>query len=101
MINLREWFRHGVAIDELFGPERAPSTFVPPPIRTQIGLERMRDRTPDGLCPFCLDPLPQRHPHAKHRKHCGDAECERAYHRTYQRDRRRGLLVAQQRTVAR
>lgn len=58
------------------------------------GLERMRDRTPDGLCPFCLDPLPGRR-----RRHCGDLVCERAYHRTYQRDRRAGNLVRHQRTV--
>ena len=88
----------GVALDEL--PARqAPRTFALAPIRTRVGLERMRDRTPDGVCPFCLDPLPPRR--TKPHRHCGDVVCLRAYNRTYQRDRRRGLLVAQQRTVGR
>lgn len=56
------------------------------------GLERMRDRTPDGRCPFCLDPLPK-----GRRRHCGDPACETAYTRTYQRDRRAGNLVRNQR----
>lgn len=60
---------------------------------TAPGLERMRDRTPEGLCPFCEEPLKGRR-----KRHCGDPACETAYHRTYQRDRRAGNLVARQRT---
>jgi hypothetical protein len=56
------------------------------------GLELMRDRTPEGQCPFCLDPLKGRR-----RRHCGEPECETAYHRMYQRDRRSGNLVRSQR----
>jgi len=61
------------------------------------GLERMRDRTPDGLCPFCgTDPLAPS-ANGKARKTCGDEACETAYMRTYQRDRRAGNLVRTQR----
>lgn len=57
------------------------------------GLVRMRDAVPDGACPFCLEPIaPGKN--GKGMKHCGDEACERAYHRTYQRDRRAGVLVA-------
>jgi hypothetical protein len=66
----------------------------------RVGLERMRDRTPDDRCPFCMDFLPPPGANGKKPKHCGDDVCERAYQRTYQRDRRRGLLVRHQRTVS-
>lgn len=60
------------------------------------GLELMRDRTPEGLCPFCLAPL-ERSRSGKPRKTCGDQVCLIAYNRTYQRDRREGNLVRVQR----
>jgi hypothetical protein len=62
------------------------------------GLERMRDRTPDGLCPFCLDDLATS-VSGKPTATCGSRECVRAYQRTYQRDRRAGNRVKNQRTV--
>lgn len=65
-------------------------------VASKPGLERMRDRTPDGLCPFCLDPLK-----SKRGRTCGDEECVRAYHRTHQRDRRAGNSVRKQKTVSR
>lgn len=69
------------------------------PHTTAPGRERMIDRTPDGLCPYCLDPLPKPGKNGKTPKHCGHSACETAYHRTHARDRRRGLLVREQRVV--
>lgn len=58
----------------------------------------MRDRTPADRCPFCLDFLALKPgSKTKYRTTCGDEVCVRAYNRTYQRDRRRGLRVADQR----
>jgi hypothetical protein len=64
--------------------------FVSPNARP--GLEAMRADAEPGICPFCLDPLPLGRKGPK--RHCGDAECERAYHRTSQRDRRRRKRAA-------
>jgi len=57
------------------------------PVETQPGLKQMREATPEGLCPFCLDPLPPKK--TKPPKHCLDSICATAYQRTYMRDRRR------------
>lgn len=59
------------------------------------GLARMVDRTPAGLCPFCLDPLAQKLG-KKRSGTCGDPECRKAWMRTYMRDYRQGLKVRDQ-----
>jgi hypothetical protein len=53
------------------------------------GLERMREATPPGLCPFCLDPLAEWCGTGRRPTTCGDRVCWTAWHRTYKRDYRR------------
>ena len=51
------------------------------------GLERLREASAPGECPFCGDPVPASDS-GKPPKSCGEPECEAAYFRYYQRDRR-------------
>lgn len=52
------------------------------------GLKRMRAATPPGLCPFCLDPIPEHPGVGRKPTHCGAVECRAAYFRCDRRDRR-------------
>ena len=63
------------------------------------GLRQMIAATPEGLCPFCLDPVQEKmakgRPSQLHWQTCGDPVCRQAWWRTYARDRRlykKGLL---------
>lgn len=50
------------------------------------GLAQMLRETPPGLCPFCLDPLPESS--SRKRVRCDAPECETAYFRCWRRDER-------------
>ena len=63
------------------------------PYSKDPGLAQMRDDTPPGSCPFCLDPVAVSTGN-KPFKHCNGPECKTAYQRTYRRDRRRKLYAA-------
>ena len=57
---------------------------------TGPGLRQMLAATPEGLCPFCLDPLQPKHTGRPGNlwRTCGDEVCRQAWWRTYSRDRR-------------
>lgn len=61
---------------------------------TAPGMERMRDATPEGKCPYCLDDIPPKKVGAKAWTYCGDPICLTAKHRTRKRDIRRGDRLA-------
>ncbi len=50
------------------------------------GLQQMLRATPEGLCPFCLDELPQSG--SRRRVRCDAPECKVAYFRCWRRDER-------------
>jgi len=56
-------------------------------------LQQMKQATPPGLCPFCLDPIKQ-NPRGRTARTCGDRVCAvTAYNRVYQRSYRRKTAV--------
>jgi hypothetical protein len=61
-----------------------------PRMRT-IGLQRLRDETPRGLCPFCLDKIPATRGPGRKKTTCGTEECVTAEDKRRQRDRRRSI----------